>query len=511
MLFKKRKLISTFLIVFLVISVLLVESCAKNNSANTNKSGSSQESPTVVTIFTEFNTPQPPNSNNAAQKEIEKRTNTKLNIMWASANNFKQKENVILASGNIPDLMKIVDGNYGINNTQFIQMAKQGAFWDLGPYLKDYKNLMLYPEAIYNKCKLDGKQYLLPSVRPLKGTSYFAIRKDWVDKLNLKVPETIDDLYNVLNAFKNNDPDGNGKNDTIPWNGWGWSSVIDTFNASTGKYKVSNDELVNTELSLGTRQGLEWLAKAYKDKLMDADFSTFKKSQAEDLTKGGNCGMGVDTVEGMWRSTEACLKINPKADFLPLNYLTGPNGKYAPQGSGMSCAYAIPKTVSEKKMKSILALMDFGASDEGFTLACWGVKDVDYTEDSDGFKTLTAQGIKDNIGQSSYGKIFEKYDKYLWALRTGMPKSVYERNKKIIDVRSTLSIPDPTVGLVSETGIKLGSEYNQKANNLKTKIIIGSQPIEAWDKYVEQLKSDQDYLKIDKEYNDAYQAKLKQQ
>ncbi|HBM80232.1 MAG TPA: ABC transporter substrate-binding protein, partial [Clostridiaceae bacterium] len=107
MLFKKRKLISTFLIVLLVISVLLVESCAKNNSANTNKSGSSQESPTVVTIFTEFNTPQPPNSNNAAQKEIEKRTNTKLNIMWASANNFKQKENVILASGNIPDLMKI--------------------------------------------------------------------------------------------------------------------------------------------------------------------------------------------------------------------------------------------------------------------------------------------------------------------------------------------------------------------------------------------------------------------
>ena len=40
------------------------------------------------------------------------------------------------------------------------------------------------------------------------------IRKDWLDKLGLEQPKTIDDFYNVLKAFKEQDPDGNGANDT---------------------------------------------------------------------------------------------------------------------------------------------------------------------------------------------------------------------------------------------------------------------------------------------------------
>ena len=47
-----------------------------------------------------------------------------------------------------------------------------------------------------------------------RGQCLIIFRQDWLDKLGLKYPETLDDMKNVLIAFTNNDPDGNGKNDT---------------------------------------------------------------------------------------------------------------------------------------------------------------------------------------------------------------------------------------------------------------------------------------------------------
>ena len=43
------------------------------------------------------------------------------------------------------------------------------------------------------------------------------MRKDWLDKFNLELPETIDEYYTVFKAFKTQDPNGNGKDDEIPF------------------------------------------------------------------------------------------------------------------------------------------------------------------------------------------------------------------------------------------------------------------------------------------------------
>ena len=43
------------------------------------------------------------------------------------------------------------------------------------------------------------------------------VRQDWLDKLGLKAPQNVDELYTVLKAFRDRDPNGNGKKDEIPW------------------------------------------------------------------------------------------------------------------------------------------------------------------------------------------------------------------------------------------------------------------------------------------------------
>ncbi|WP_274651833.1 extracellular solute-binding protein [Paenibacillus humicola] len=465
--------------------------------------GDNGAKPVEISIMTEFSTPEPPAADNPVTKEFEKRTGTKLDITWVSPNSWSDKQNVVLASGDMPDLMKVSD----MTNPQMLQLVRQGAFWDLTPYLKDYPNLMSYPKEIWDKTKIDGKNYIIPSVRPLEGASYFAIRKDWLDNLHLKMPETLDDFYNVLKAFTQDDPDKDGKNDTYGYTGKGYNEIINVFNESNGKWKAVDGKLVDTDLEPGTRDGLLWLRRAFADKLMPEDFALMKTTQFEDMAKANQAGVQVDTVEGVWRANAELLKTIPNADFLPFTSLTGPNGQYVPQNSGVTGVYLIPKKVPEAKMIKVLALMDYGASEEGFQLACYGIEGVHFTV-VDGFKTATEQAVKDSVSQSSFGKIFERYDKYLWAYHTGMPKNVFERNKTIIDARSKISTPDPSYGLISDTNIRLGADYRKKIDDMKVKVIMGKEPIEAWDAFVKQLKADPDYMKIADEMNKAYQDRL---
>ena len=170
-----------------------------------------QEEPTPISIMTTFFGAEPPGPDNVIVKEIEKRTNTKLNITWVSPNSYNEKVNVTLASGDMPDLTLIGD-NFAPNVRT---MAEQGAFWELESYIKDYPNLSEYPKESWDNSRYqDGKIYGIPRVRGLDG-GMVSVRKDWLDKLKLPVPKTTEDLYNVMKAFTNDDPDGNGKKDTV--------------------------------------------------------------------------------------------------------------------------------------------------------------------------------------------------------------------------------------------------------------------------------------------------------
>lgn len=68
---------------------------------------------------------------------------------------------------------------------------------------------------------------------------------------------------------------------------------------------------------------------------------------------------------------------------------------------------------------------------------------------------------------------------------------------------------DPAVGLYSETSTLVGTELRKKIQDMKTKVIMGKEPISAWDDYVEKLKADPDLLKITEEMNEAYQQRTK--
>ncbi|MCM3781979.1 extracellular solute-binding protein [Neobacillus mesonae] len=466
--------------------------------------GNDSEAPVTIKIMSDFTIAQPPSPDNPIVKEFEKSTNTKLDITWVSGANWSDyvdRINVVLSSGDLPDLLKLND----VTNPLFQQMVNQGVFWDLTPYLKSYPNLMTYPESIWNNTTIDGKNYVIPVARPLNGFVFTNVRKDWLDKLGLEVPKTVDDFYNMLKAFKEQMPDG--KTDTYGYTMRGHEVLDGVFTNSNGRWKDIGGELIDANFDPGMREAILFKKKLFDEGLVPPDFSVMKDSQFWDLATTGRAGATAETIEAQFRWTYDQWKRDPQVDWMPMSSLSYQDGPYAPEYRGYIGVLAIPKKVPEEKMKKILSLLDFGASEEGGTLSLYGIKGVHYN-DENGMKVATEQAVVDSVGVGAFGKLFMRYDPYMYAYAPGMTKEIFERNKQVIDERAKIANPDVAIGLVSETDTKLGADYTKKMADMKTQVIMGKATIEDWDKLIQDIRNDPNYKQITKEINKAYKERL---
>ena len=127
-------------------------------------------------------------------------------------------------SGSMPDVVSVTNGMF--TDAMIDQFSAAGQLVDLEPYLEEWapniKKLMDMEPDSYGMCRgSDGKLYSLPRIvladdnHMLYGNKCY-IRKTWLDALGLEMPKTTEEYYKVLKAFKEGDPNGNGKADEIP-------------------------------------------------------------------------------------------------------------------------------------------------------------------------------------------------------------------------------------------------------------------------------------------------------
>ncbi len=145
-------------------------------------------------------------------QELQKKLN--ITIEWDQVSSgWDEKKAVVLASNDLPDLWLsgLTDGDLTMN---------QGAFLDLTPYIDQYapnvaKMFEEEPDTRRISTASDGAIYSLPQVRPYRPNSFavMMINKTWLDKLGLAMPTTLDELEQVLIAFRDGDPNGNGLQD----------------------------------------------------------------------------------------------------------------------------------------------------------------------------------------------------------------------------------------------------------------------------------------------------------
>ncbi|ANE45762.1 ABC transporter substrate-binding protein [Paenibacillus swuensis] len=515
---KNRKSVLLALTAFMALSAVL-SGCG--NAANDPETGAANagnknepkvKEPTEFSMMSITYESELPQNDNPVELEMEKRTNTKMDVTFVPANNYGDKIKVTLASGDIPDVMLTT----WIYDSVVLSAIKQGAFWDLTPYLKDYPNLLkTYPKESIDNTKVNGKVYGLPRPRPLVGGQGFpALRKDWLDKVGLQVPQTMDELYTVLKAFTEQDPDGNGKKDTYGFIGSVTESwvdklvfVEDVFAGYNGIYYPKDGKMLYRDLLPSTREALVWLNKAYKEGVLAPDFAVIKNSQVLDYAKQGKVGMiptAMDAnVIGDWLT--AVQPNAPKAEIVHVPTLVSPatGNKYYPKEGGHFGNYMISKKVSEEKLKDILAFFDYGASQEGMDLANFGFDPSHYKENAEGQKEITDEFKK--IGGSSYKNIWTLVNPYSRLTpKPGYPKEYYARDVKVVEERLSVGTYLNTNGVESETEVKYGPEIGKKIHDMKMKVIVGKESLENWDKFVATMEKDPNLTKMLEEKYASY-------
>ncbi len=154
---------------------------------------------------------------NPVIKEVEKLANVKIVLEAPPINNYVDKLQILMASGDLPDLIYNwgTAGNGADANME--TWAQNGLLASVDDKISNYPNLMSNItkdmwEAV--KSVNDGKTYIVPRTNVVNHWGYL-INEEWLQKLGLKAPTTLDEFTDICRAFTKNDPDGNGQADTF--------------------------------------------------------------------------------------------------------------------------------------------------------------------------------------------------------------------------------------------------------------------------------------------------------
>ncbi|WP_211746352.1 extracellular solute-binding protein [Paenibacillus sp. Marseille-Q4541] len=461
------KMVST---AFLVTSLLAA--CSPGGEQNSAESGTqkSPDSKSQISIMVPNFAAETPADNNAVLQKLEELTDTDVEFQWVPSSSYDDKFNITLASGKLPSVMVVLG-----KTPSFINAARSGAFWELGPYLKDYPNLSGANEIILNNASIDGKTYGIYRARAL-GRNGVSIRKDWLDHLGLEAPTTIDEFYKVMKAFTENDPDGNGKKDTYgliasKFNG-PWDIMQVWFGAPNG-WGEENGKLIPAHTTPEYLEALKFFRQLYAEGIVNQDFAVMDATKMTDLMVNGKGGVMVDVADNAQRVEAKILEKDPNhtdaVDVLPA--MVGPEGHRDLPTSGYAGMIAISKSgvKTEEELKKVLAFLDKLNDEELQMLMSSGLEGTHYEKKDDYIvPTTDKQKLRDLNGTNQI-LMFIPETRGLTVEQTPLRKKVAELQKE----NESIVIPNPGEPLISDVYAQKGPQLDNIINDARTKFIVG--------------------------------------
>nr|WP_308626335.1 extracellular solute-binding protein [uncultured Eisenbergiella sp.] len=231
-------------------------------------------------------------------KQIEEKSNIKMDIISTPLSDALQKRNLMLASGDYPDLI-LTDWPTVFTKSDVMQYGvKEGVLLPITDYIDKYGNNMkrIFDEnpKLKESCIApDGEIYGFARFSECYHCSAYPkiyLRQDWMDSLGLDMPENTEELREVLRAFVNDDPNGNGKKDEIGMIGaTTWNTMVEYALMGMSFQTVKPDFWLSlgadgktVEFSPSTdayREGLRYIKSLYDEGLIDGTSFTQKDDQ----------------------------------------------------------------------------------------------------------------------------------------------------------------------------------------------------------------------------------------
>jgi putative aldouronate transport system substrate-binding protein len=510
---------SLTLIIVLIIS--LIAACSNQpsnneagnsapNNKNSNKVEDSSNPVTLDIVVNNSNRDFPeglePNDNPYINY-VKENTGLEFNFNFPPSDAYQDTLNIIMASGDLPDLIHTYD------STWVVKYINQKALQPLNKVIDQYGSELkrLIPAEAWENVTVDGNIYAIPSVTEVKGNELMYIRKDWLDKLQLDPPQTLEEYENVMRAFVEQDPDENGQDDTLgliiqeklertaPFFGAFGISVGGGGSKWNEWYKQKDNQLVNSVILPETKEALTMLANWYQEGLIDKEFALNKPANMNEKIANGKVGL----FSAAWYETRGAMLTNktndPKAEWIAIDFPIGPEGEFGTIGLGSVQSYSVVP-VTSKNAESVIKFLNFVVG-EGYQNLKLGFEDEIWSMDSGqlvtNFEEHNKHLYRSTIHQMADVNTTEVRQKRLDSL--GMEFKLIDNIERIEEVAiysDFLAMPTPAMG-------KHGASLSMLIEETFTKMVMGTVSIEEFDNFVEAWK-EQGGDEITTEVNDWY-------
>lgn len=491
--------------------------CAANNTAR-------EDTPVTLTWYMQTDYLDLYNSLEGI-KEIERATGVDI-VFQAPPDNSMDAFKMMIASGRLPDIImwqytsgtdRLFTDNIAIDLTDLIAQH--------APALTAIYQER--PEIRAEVASADGRLYYFPSINPMltkeeigrKSYNGLVIRSDWLDKLGLSAPDTIEQWYETLSAFKLRDPNGNGLADEIPFDGWGLPYFAPAFGVLNTICVKSDGTVAFGPMEQEYKAYLETMNKWYAEGLLGSNCLVHSEKWKQENIVGNLTGAfcGLDNA---WRYYLPPLREKePSADFLALPWTKADNGVRYTARAEMASHVANTVTVVTPQCKNpeaAVRLIDYFYTREGGDLLHWGIKDVTYTE-QDGVKTLTPYAL--STAEEGYltlyyyaigHTVFPKYDGETVVLAS-YPEDQLTAEWTWADASTALIYP-PAIAMTTrdqETCDRILSDVNSYFTETEMRFITGQEPLSNFDSFVSNLRrmNIDEALDIYRRYYAEYSAK----
>lgn len=442
--------------------------------------------------------------------ELTKRTNIKLDTVAVPLSDYEQKRSVLIGAGDAP---LIIPKSYPHQEDAFVSsgaILPVSDYIDLMPNFKDKVQRWGMQPELDTLRQEDGKFYLLPGMHEKPWQEYsLAVRTDIMQQLNLKTPNTWDELYTVLKAMKAAYPDvypfsdrfskptpgGNlfnilGVSYGAP-GGWGYQHA--TWDAGAGKFFY-------TGASDKYKQWITYLSKLVKEGLLDPESFTQTDDTARQKLANGKSFVISSNAQNLVNDYRPDLASTiPAAKIAKIPLPIGPAGEINPASR---LENGIMISTKARESKNFVAMMQFidwlWYSDAGQEFAKWGVEGVTFQRDSSGKDTLTNDvnviGLHPNATKHLQ-KDFGFYNGiFAYGGRPELVQGFFspeeQEYQKVLNARKPLVVPPPhpfsdeerEQASLWETPLK---DY---VSQMTLSFILGQRPLSEWDAYVNELK-----------------------
>lgn len=438
------------------------------------------------------------------------RTGVEIQFLHPPSGQLKEQFSLILADGNLPDLMEynwVADYPGGPEKA-----IKDGVILPLNDVIDQYcPNLKAYLQANPDIDRMiktdDGNYYVFPFIRGderLLTSIGLMLRADWLEELDLEVPETMEEWHTVLTAFKEK------KGAAAPYTFEYTNSQYLSDDSFAYAYETNRSFYVGSDKTVhfgatedGYKQFLTVMAQWYGEGLLDPDIATMKSDQVSAKMTNGISGASMGQAGsrmGTW--TQAAQASNPAYKLVaapPPSLKKGEKAEFGQIEDPYSGRASVAITSSCKEVERAARLLDYAYSEEGHMYFNFGIEGESYTM-IDGYPTYTKLIMENPDGlpvsqamsayiRGNYNGPFVQDVRYLEQYYT------LEEQKEAPEIwgnsngKAHLLPPITPTSEESKEFSTIMNEINTYRDEMTLKFIFGTESLDKFDEYVKNIEN----------------------